>query len=442
MGEMVFRRPLKVSRWRRAGVVAAVLLTLGSPANAQIETVNMTVGGAWNGVAPCLGATETDLRQLEFLSASQAIGGRVIDARVAGYQLRRQPVALVGALQRLSATSGATRQPGSADCTDVHCAARALFGSELGPRAMRILLAFGYNAADRQERVTQPWASSELDEALGAFSDLPASMFPLDDNPRLLVHQHTERTLTGPGMRHYAVAARAGEGVSGILIDQGWHHVGRNERRAIIAHEIAHEFTRTRGRFINWSDIWTEAMRADAAAAEPGAFTFASGYAQTNVDEDFAESFAAYRYMAQTLKRRAPNRYALLREWAFDGLEYNSARRCAASEARSSKVQTATLDGLARATLSEADRAAIARGCRPFAKQRAELLDCAEGGVFVEAYKRAWRATPSPHPAASRSALNSLMRNHPFVDRAIASAPKAVRLHISEMAASAVADLS
>jgi hypothetical protein len=112
-----------------------------------------------------------------------------------------------------------------------------------------------------------------------------------------------------------------------VVIEGGWTRLGDVERRVVLVHELAHEFTRTQGR--GWRTAWQEAIQADAeAAANSNLPSVPSAYANRGLDEDFAESVAAYRYIAPLLKRRAPHRYALLKAWMFKGAEYGSARAC------------------------------------------------------------------------------------------------------------------
>ncbi|HEX5776483.1 MAG TPA: hypothetical protein VFX95_07365 [Caulobacteraceae bacterium] len=317
-------------RGRLAATAAAAAIAVPAAAG-EPAGVNMTVAQAWSGVAPCLANAarlgRSRAATLERVTASS----RRIDARVAGYTFVGEAEPLVAAFRQMTRRAPRSIRPGkNSYCRDVECAARTLFGAEVGSRLLLLAAVYHYNASPLGTEATQPWTVAELDELLDAFGDLPPSLFPLEPaGYRALVYRHRSHHARAPGSP-FEPAASAGEGSEGIVVVQGWRKVGKAERRAIIAHELAHEFTRSLPRSSNWRARWARAMAADAqAAAGAGRVSFASVYAQRNLDEDFAESFVAYRYMAPLLKRRAPGRYALLRDWVFKGVEYGSAAQCA-----------------------------------------------------------------------------------------------------------------
>jgi len=312
--------------------VAAFVLSTAARAG-DLGAVNLTVEHAWSGVAPCLSKTaytdDSIARRLLQLSR----GAQIADARVIGIDFVAQPAPLIAAFRqitRLAPRSGAgvgDRVP--VGCHDVLCASRAIFGNEAGPRLLLIAAAYHFNASSLGETSSESWSAEDLDRLIAAFDDMPRGFFPLAGGEyRALVHRDDETWWSPAPTLAFEVVARAGNGQPGIMIEDGWARAGDDERRVVLIHEVAHEFTRVQGR--GWQTAWRQAAEADAEdATGTSKPAVASAYAERNLDEDFAESVAAYRYIAPLLKRRAPHRYALLKDWVFKGAEYGSARACA-----------------------------------------------------------------------------------------------------------------
>jgi len=311
--------------------IAAVVLSTAAHAG-DFGAINLTVEHAWSGVAPCLSKTAYTEDGVAQRLAQLSRGAPIVNAHVIGIDFVSQPAPLVTAFRqitRLIPRSGegvADRVP--SDCHDVVCASRAVFGDEAGPRLLLIAAAYHFNASSLGETTSQPWTVQDLDRLIAALDDMPRGFFPLPGGEyRALVHRANQSWWAPAPMLAFEVVARSGNGQPGIMIEDGWEQASANERRVVLIHELAHEFTRAQGR--GWQTPWVQAMTADAeAAAGPNQPSVASAYAERNLDEDFAESVAAYRYIAPLLKRRAPHRYALLKDWVFKGAEYGSARAC------------------------------------------------------------------------------------------------------------------
>lgn len=311
--------------------IAAVVLSTAARAG-DFGAINLTVEHAWSGVAPCLSKTAYTEDGVTQRLAQLSRGDSLVNARVIGIDFVSQPASLVTAFRqitRLVPRSGAgVAERVAADCHDVVCASRAIFGDEAGPRLLLIAAAYRFNASNLGELTSQSWSVEDLDRMIAAFDDMPKGFFPLMGGEyRALVHRDNESWWTPAPMQAFEVVARAGDRERGIMIEDGWARASETERRVVLIHELAHEFTRTQSR--GWRTTWQQAVEADAdAATGPNQPTVASAYAERNLDEDFAESVAAYRYIAPLLKRRAPHRYALLKDWVFKGAEYGSARAC------------------------------------------------------------------------------------------------------------------
>ncbi len=279
----------------------------------RFSPVYATMAEAWTGVAPCLGMRET--------AAAAAFTGAPMSAKIAGVSLTDTAERLA-AFKAISKRSGkaALKRAKDADCADVACAARAMFGDEAAPLIVNLAVRYHYIAADKKTA----WGADDLEELTGSLSDLPDSWFTADAKSyRLLVRRSGDAWTPTPIPASLTLVAMAGAGLPGILVQDGWSTLRPNARRAAIVHEMAHELSRNKSG--KWKGAWRTAMAADEAA---GRTMPVSAYAGTNAEEDFAESVTAYRYMAPALMRRAPARYAFLRDKVFGGLEYGSEAKC------------------------------------------------------------------------------------------------------------------
>lgn len=317
-----------------AALLGAFLLTAAPAGGADVGVINLTVAHSWSGIAPCLSPGHQSAEAITGKLRAAVRDARIIDAEVIGVRFQNQPEPLVAAFRQMTGQLSRRTVLIPRDCRTVECAVSALFGPEDGPRLLLLAAVYRYNASAFGGAATQPWSTEELDGVIAAFEDLPPSIFPLGQTEyRILAHRH-DVPAAAAAHAMFELAAQAGEGEPGIIIAAGWHKAAGAERRAIIIHEFAHEFVRARGKSIDWPRAWATAAGADAAIAGHVAKpTVASAYAQKNLDEDFAEAFTAYRYMAPLLLRRAPHRYAFLRDQVFGGVEYGSSNSCAPASA-------------------------------------------------------------------------------------------------------------
>lgn len=297
-----------------------------------------TVASAWRGDAPCLAPDRLSLRTIAARLRRQTAAAPRVSETVAGFRIEDEAAPLVEALKRLAP---ANANSGHAACHKSLCASQALFGTEAGPRLLYLLVRYGYDGAPAKI-AAQPWTAAALDEVLAALGDLPPALLPLDDTVRVLAHDH-ELSMLQPDERdpmEDIPMAASGPDLGGIRIGEAWYAAAPPERRASLVHEIAHQFAISRPASQGWGRQWIQAMIDDAEwARRTGQPTSqVSLYAERSIDEDFAESATAYRYMPDLLGMRAPHRYALLKSQMFDGLEYHSADQCLPAMARSQQA--------------------------------------------------------------------------------------------------------
>lgn len=318
---------------------AAAAFPMASPVRSSTASLvspgYTTVAETWRGSAACLNAQDASLApRLAPLLAPLPEGGGV-DARVAGFDLRDQSPEAVAAFRALTRrldraiARGKVSAPYS-PCQDVSCALSALVGPELAPRMLLLAMQYGYMTSDLGSEADRRWTARELDVVLAALADLPQDWFgPADGRYRILLHRHTEAAIRVGAMAPSAgfLVALAGDGYPGVLIADGWDRINSRERRVVMVHELAHELQRTSPS--RWRSTWRKAMKADRALARAAqAASSVSIYADTETGEDFAESIAAYRYLPDLLRVRAPTRYAFLKDTVFKGAEYASEAGC------------------------------------------------------------------------------------------------------------------
>lgn len=339
----------RIIRGGLAGLAAAVALGAGGLAHAWpgapfAPTPPLAQGQVWSIAETWDGRTTCGRQEPETMGLRLApfVQGGGVSANIVGFRLQDQSPEAISAFRTLTrgldkAIRKRKAQPVVSDCRDVSCAAVELFGPEAGPRLLVLAIHYRFDASELGGRAERAWKPYELDDMLAALGDLPPEWFPMDGRGyRLWLYRDYEaRTRVGEGPNGAAdLIAIAGEGYPGILVASGWRRLSDVARRATLVHELAHEYARTR----KWRAGWSKAMKADRRL---GGLTSVSAYADTAPDEDFAESVVAYRYMPDLLRRRAPARYAWLRDRVFDGLEYGDPLTCGQRYAQARPTQIA-----------------------------------------------------------------------------------------------------
>lgn len=240
-------------------------------------------------------------------------------------------------------------------------------------RLLYIMVRYHYDAAGHGVAAGRTWSVGDLNVILAALHDFPANELPLDDDYRVISDERgASIMLSAPSPLPGAhVVALQESGPGAILLGQGWHQLGEAEQRGTVFHELAHDFAATRERFADWRRPWRQAAAADQASAAQrgGLTTFVSRYAESDIDEDMAESAVAYRYRPALLKVRAPAKYQFLRSWMFDGLEYLSEGGCLAPLALS---ESAALGAYAK----------LAHGPPSAEAVRQHIYDCASDPMY------------------------------------------------------------
>lgn len=399
----------------RAPAVAAALRSPDQPD---------TVETGWDGVAACLAdpqsvdaAATAGLQRLSRYSPPTS-------RRIRGILLKEQPRVLVNALADLTHAMPAGRRlvPDFA-CATVECVADATFGKPIGRRLLYLAIRYRYNASPFSQRGIMSPTADQLQDVLLAVSDFPPALLPMPDAALRPIVLDAIDAPVPPAAG--AVLALSGASTEiGIRAQGPWSTLPRHTRRAIIFHELAHDWLRQQRRSFDADRTWRRAMAWDAVFQRNTGRTVStvSRYAQTSLDEDFAESAVAFRYAPQLILDRAPNRARLLRDWMFDGLSYESAARCAPDRARTE----ASADS-ARATLRGydvplADVMTAVGECRRLLTDAASRHRVTRGRLCIAkaiyrsafAYQLARSAAPASLPAALLN--RQRLANAPFIE--------------------------
>ncbi len=352
-----------------------------------------TVEDIWPGIATCLTPNQLEDRGLLSALDDQSVLSPHISARIRGFDFDRQPQVLVDAFARLTRD-----MPGNADhrkpsCGSVACAADEVFGSGIGVRLLYLIVRYQFNASYFASPGTTPWTASELDVVIAALHDFPPALLPFQPGlyRPLLRDGRVERfagLLSVP--QTSLVAISAPDRKVGIRVGGLWEERYRPFRRVAIFHELAHDFMRSQQDLFDARSTWQNAIWADARLGtnETVKHRSVSQYATTNLDEDFAESATAYRYLPVLLKARAPHRYRLLQFWMFDGLDYMDAATCADARSLSSRASIVTMDEMMAVHGTQPQFAAMMVECRsaavgpPSPARSSEMRQCMIAKLF------------------------------------------------------------
>ena len=201
------------------------------------------------------------------------------------------------------------------DCTNAVCAAEEIFGRNRGPKILYAMKKYGVNLSHLRRKDTDAWKEQEVDLILEALDDLPKALMPFKDNLRLV---RNTRGLTPDG--NYANAQ--------IMVFDSFEEKSKYGKIGTLIHEIGHRVGEI-GK-VEETPEWKDLSKWQEKGKEwtPMNDSFIGMYAKTNPFEDFAETFVAYRYNPKTLKEVSPEKYAFMKNYIFQGLEYDSPEKC------------------------------------------------------------------------------------------------------------------
>lgn len=209
-------------------------------------------------------------------------------------------------------------------CESVECLLQASFGQDW---VLYVFLYLRYNINISPYAVsdTQPWTSHELESILQTIQNLPPFMFPQPQTLNI-VHQN----IRTQGIAQRDEVANYHTGRHTIRVNSLWDHQYDTIKIYYLTHEIAHSF----GHIFNlhYSQEWlgySDWKRNNKGAFEADdEYALTSRYSKVDPAEDFAESFAAFRFNPNGLLNSSKKKFDYLKNVLFGGLTYDSGRNC------------------------------------------------------------------------------------------------------------------
>lgn len=227
-------------------------------------------------------------------------------------------------------------------CQDAPCAASEVFGSDKGAFYLGFLLetglslsTLGYSKLEvplfndetvaPEERVAEfnayykvrEWEQDELTPYLKGIYSLPKSLYPLPPT-RFSMGTHDHHR----GKQVHSNAT--------IIMYPEMAYQDDEYKTYTTVHEIGHVL----GASLNldsskeWTSISWEYSQEQNRVLRKSPQAFVSNYAKVDFFEDFAESFAAYRFSPEKLKAASLKKYNFMKEKVFSGFEFISEVSC------------------------------------------------------------------------------------------------------------------
>ena len=227
-------------------------------------------------------------------------------------------------------------------CKDVICAAKEVFGHETGAFYMGLLLETGLNLSSLGYSLLKPpvfsgeseasantiadfnglykvraWHEEELVGYLEGIYSLPSSLYPL---PPTRLAQSTHEHRNGPQVHSNAT----------IIMYPAMLELDKNYHKYTMVHEIGHVIA---AHFHldtdpSWFEISWQIDRERDQVLRKNESSFVSAYAKQDIFEDFAESFAAFRFNPKSLKAHSLEKFNFIKERVFKGQDYLSENEC------------------------------------------------------------------------------------------------------------------
>lgn len=208
-------------------------------------------------------------------------------------------------------------------CSDALCASQKIFGEEQGAKILWAYLKFGSNLSPYSDVNADPsgFDKETLNAALSAIEAVPEHL-------RDSTKDGFYRFLKGKTLAIYKdykdeeVIANAQGAVFDPIGDYSF-----NEKVYIFTHELGHRSAHLHKNFLDDSDEWKKAtgwqVGADKKPFNNRQHGWISKYAKTRPGEDYAETYALYRFNPKRLKQISPERYQFMKEQVFKNIEYD-----------------------------------------------------------------------------------------------------------------------
>ncbi len=212
-------------------------------------------------------------------------------------------------------------------CSDVICAAKRIFGD---PKGVYLLHA-------QQTKGIQLSKYSDIGADKNGFrlKTLKLIISALNSTPEHLHKRTIHNSTFYPYLKGYKLKLHNESTIAdatGIVYENMMDDYKDNRQIYIIAHEIGHRAGQTEDYgLLDEGDEWLNISGFSEVLDGKAYFksykkldkrVTISTYGNTDPLEDFAETYAMYRFAPDRLRKRSPRRYAFMRDRVFNGIEY------------------------------------------------------------------------------------------------------------------------
>lgn len=247
------------------------------------------------------------------------LSGKSVTEVISGVQITDEPKTLIQAFRDLVGNNNVQLNYSiSPVCQKVLCAVDLIWGEEVGRKLLFMKLKHGFNGSEFAHKDSSRFDLDSLDQVLTTLSDLPSNLQLLGrgKNQRLALSaegsDYTYKKVEG------LVAAD-----SEIKLYPRWKNNTDSYRKQYsLFHELGHNVGYRESGVSFTPGGWENLHQLKGGCA-------ISKYSQTNPTEDFAESFAAYRYNGSNLKANCFEKFDYLKSKIFAGVEYTDELACA-----------------------------------------------------------------------------------------------------------------
>lgn len=200
--------------------------------------------------------------------------------------------------------------PGDTSCTDVLCAVKSVWGDDLGLKILYAKVKYNFSTSEYTKKGLIRFNSHQLDSIIQGLADIPYEVIQRVEGYGL----SKPKIVLGKVRNSWASAVGVGSKVTfnidihGPSNDQA-RDISWNTQtmRGVLVHEIGHLIHGTGGLLSKFK----KEVNLDCKI---------SAYAETNIKEDFAETFRAFVYNSSELQRQCPEKYQFMRDHVFFGI--------------------------------------------------------------------------------------------------------------------------
>ena len=216
-------------------------------------------------------------------------------------------------------------------CNSVICLFETTQGSRNGILQLYLLTHYRLNTdayAFKYQRNKRGLTSDNLEYLLKTMTYLPTDLFLGGKTSRVAL-ERPEKNARGPSKITSRNIAAVSPSSADLSLTPIWERLGKSEAIARLTHEIAHIVDVKNGglsRAPEWEGLsdWRSTKHGLLPA---NLKEMLSRRALWGPAEDFAETFAAYRFSPKRLKQKSPKKYNYMKK-LFKGKEYLNSDQC------------------------------------------------------------------------------------------------------------------